>query len=189
MNLRELLPKGKISEETMQALEPVFQGEILFKEERYEEAEAQYLAGLENFPPGSGGRFLVYNKLGILYEKMEKFARAKEVYGSAVQEGASTPFTFQRLAHLYLDGDRMEEARRFCDLGIKTAAAAGYESSRTKRGWQSAPPRRHRVAGASNTMIGRRGQSRALIPAGPQRGHGANHLLNSRRGRDTWSLK
>ena len=124
MNLRELLPKGKISEETMQALEPVFQGEILFKEERYEEAEAKYLAGLENFPPGSGGRFLVYNKLGILYEKMEKFARAKEVYGSAVQEGASTPFTFQRLAQLHLEGDRPEEARRYCDLGIKALKKA-----------------------------------------------------------------
>ena len=124
MNLRELLPKGKISEETMQALEPVFQGEILFKKERYGEAEAKYLAGLDNFPPGSGGRFLIYNKLGILYEKVEKFARAKEVYGSAVQEGARTPFTFQRLAQLHLEGDRPEEARRYCDLGIKALKKA-----------------------------------------------------------------
>lgn len=124
MNLRELLPKGKISEETMLALEPVFEGEILFKEERYGEAEAKYLAGLENFPPGSGGRFLIYNKLGILYEKVEKFARAKEVYASAVQEGAITPFTFQRLAQLHLDGGRLEEALRYCDLGIKALKKA-----------------------------------------------------------------
>lgn len=124
MNLRELLPKGKISEETMEALEPVFEGEILYKQERYGEAEARYLAGLENFPPGSGGRFLIYNKLGILYEKVEKFAKALEVYESAVREGTSTPFTFQRLAHLHLNAGRLQEALRHCNLGIKALKTA-----------------------------------------------------------------
>jgi len=124
MNLRELLPKGKISEETMQALEPVFKGEILYKQERYGEAEASYLAGLENFPPGSGGRFLIYNKLGILYEKVGKFARAMEVYESAVREGTSTPFTFQRLAHLHLNAGSRKEALRHCGLGIKALKTA-----------------------------------------------------------------
>jgi tetratricopeptide (TPR) repeat protein len=124
MNLRELLPKGEISEETMQALEPVFKGEILYKQERYGEAEARYLAGLENFPPGSGGRFLIYNKLGILYEKVEKFPRAIEVYESAVREGTITPFTFQRLVHLHLDAGRLQEALRYCDLGIKALKPA-----------------------------------------------------------------
>jgi tetratricopeptide (TPR) repeat protein len=128
MNLRELLPKGKISEETMQALEPVFNGEILYKQEQYGEAEASYLAGLENFPPGSGGRFLIFNKLGILYEKVEKFARAMEVYESAVREGASTPFTFQRLAHLYLNAGRLPEALRHCNLGIKALKTARTNS-------------------------------------------------------------
>ena len=119
MNLRELLPKGKVTEETMVALTPVFEGEILYKQERYLEAEASYLEGLENFPVGTGGRFLIYNKLGILYEKVEKFGQAREVYESAVQEGTSTPFTFQHLAILHLDAGNFEEARRHCDLGIK----------------------------------------------------------------------
>jgi tetratricopeptide (TPR) repeat protein len=124
MNLRELLPKTKISEETMAALEPVFEGEILYKEGRYLEAEARYRAGLENFPVGTGGRFLIYNKLGILYEKLEKFSQAREVYEIAVKEGTSTPFTFQRLALLYLNARRFEEARRHCDLGIKVLKKA-----------------------------------------------------------------
>jgi len=124
MNVRELLPKGKISEETMQALEPVFKGEILYKQGQYGEAETFYLEGLENFPPGSGGRFLIFNKLGILYEKMRSFPRAVEVYESAVREGTSTPFTFQRLAHLHLEAGRFKEALRHCDLGIKALKTA-----------------------------------------------------------------
>jgi tetratricopeptide (TPR) repeat protein len=124
MNLRELLPQGKISEETMQALEPVFKGEIFFKQEQYGSAEASYLAGLENFPPRSGGRFLIFNKLGILYEKVGKLPRALEVYESAVREGTSTPFTFQRLAHLHLNAHRPREALRHCSLGIKALKTA-----------------------------------------------------------------
>lgn len=124
MKARDLLPKGKISEETMQALEPVFQGEILYKQEQYGEAEARYLEGLGNFPPGSGGRFLVYNKLGILYEKTGSCAKAVEAYESAVREGASTPFTFQHLAHLHLDAGRLKEALRHCGLGIKALRTA-----------------------------------------------------------------
>jgi tetratricopeptide (TPR) repeat protein len=124
MNVRELLPKGKISEETMEALQPVFWGEALYKKERYGEAESSYLTGLENFPPGSGGRFLIYNKLGILYEKVENFGRAKEVYESGVKEGTSTPFTFQRLARLHLDDGELQEGLCYCDLGIKALRKA-----------------------------------------------------------------
>jgi hypothetical protein len=56
MNLRELLPKGKVSEETMQALEPVFKGGILYKE-HYGEAES-CLAGRRIFHLGSGADLL-----------------------------------------------------------------------------------------------------------------------------------
>lgn len=128
MNFRQLLPKGEVSPETMQALEPVFQGEILYKQGRYREAEAHYLIGLENYPPGSGGRFLVYNKLGILYEKLERFDQAIEVYESAVREGAITPFTYQHLSRLYLDTGKLQEALRYCDLGIKSLKQAHTNS-------------------------------------------------------------
>ncbi|MBN2552587.1 MAG: tetratricopeptide repeat protein, partial [Spirochaetales bacterium] len=70
MNLRQLLPRGKPPEEVLRSLEPVFEGEVLFKEGRYEEAEKKYRQALENFPARSGGRFLVYNKLGIVYERL-----------------------------------------------------------------------------------------------------------------------
>ena len=33
MSFRKLLPRGKISEETMQDLAPVFQGEMLYKKQ------------------------------------------------------------------------------------------------------------------------------------------------------------
>jgi tetratricopeptide (TPR) repeat protein len=124
MELKELFRKEKVSVETLEALEPVFEGEVLYKEERYREAEARYLAGLKNFPPGTGGRFLVYNKLGILYEKLERFDQAMEVYERAVIEGTKTPFTFQHLALLHLEAGRFQEALRQCDLGIKAMKKA-----------------------------------------------------------------
>jgi tetratricopeptide (TPR) repeat protein len=118
MNFRELLPRGKISEETLQALTPVFEGERLCKEGRYEEAKTQYLEALDNFPPCSGGRFLVYNKLGILYERLNRIERAIEVYQKGVSEGTITPFTYQRLSYLLLNSNRLLEAMSYCEKGL-----------------------------------------------------------------------
>ena len=54
MNLRQLLPQGKFSEETFKFLCPVIEGEALVKKERYKEAEAKYLDALKGYPKGSG---------------------------------------------------------------------------------------------------------------------------------------
>jgi tetratricopeptide (TPR) repeat protein len=118
MNFREFLPRGKISEETLQALSPVFEGEKLVKEGRYEDAETNYLEALNNFLPRSAGRFLVFNKLGIVYEKLNRIERAIEVYEKAVSEGAITPFTYQRLGYLRLNNNRLFDAMRYCEKGL-----------------------------------------------------------------------
>lgn len=119
MNLDKLLQPGKVSEETLQMLNPIFEAEILAKHERYGEAEAKYLEALKDFPEKSGGRFLIYNKLGIVYEKMEKFEQAIAVYEKGAKEGSTTPFCYQRLACLCMDAGRLREARDYCSQGRK----------------------------------------------------------------------
>ncbi len=124
MNLRKVLPRGKISEETFKSLSPVFEAEVLYKHQHYEEAECKYLDALKNFPVSSGGRFLVYNKLGILYEKLDKPQRAIEVYEKAVKEGSITPFSYQRLSDLHLNAGRFPEALKYCEKGSKSLKQA-----------------------------------------------------------------
>jgi tetratricopeptide (TPR) repeat protein len=124
MNLRKLLPRGKISQEIFQSLNPVFEGEILYKQERYAEAEARYLEALKDFPAGSGGRFLVYNKLGILYEKLDDPRRAIEIYEKGAKEGTITPFTYQRLALLQLNSGNLREAIDYCQKGLRSLKLA-----------------------------------------------------------------
>jgi tetratricopeptide (TPR) repeat protein len=119
MNFRELLPRGKISEEILQALSPVFEGERLVKEGWYDEAKAKYLEAFKNFPPRSAGRFLVYNKLGIVYERLNRIEQAIEVYEKAVSEGTITPFTYQHLSYLLLNKNRFLEAMSYCEKGLR----------------------------------------------------------------------
>jgi tetratricopeptide (TPR) repeat protein len=126
MNLRELLPQGKISDETLQALAPVFEGERLCKEGRYVEAKTKHLEALENFPPRSGGRFLVYNKLGIVYERLNRIEQAIEVYEKGVSEGTVTPFTYQRLSYLLLNNNRFPEAMSYCQKGLRCLKRAPH---------------------------------------------------------------
>jgi tetratricopeptide (TPR) repeat protein len=120
MDFRQLVPQGKISEETFRTLSPVFEGEALVKEGRFEEAETKYLEALRGFPKSSGGRFLVYNKLGILYERLNQIDRAINIYEKGVAEGSITPFSYQRLSCLYLDAGRPEKALEYCRSGIKS---------------------------------------------------------------------
>ena len=67
---------------------------------------------------------MVYNKLGILYEKLDKPQRAIEVYEKAVKEGSMTPFSYQRLSCLYLNAQRFPEALKCCEEGIKSLKRA-----------------------------------------------------------------
>lgn len=120
MNFRELLPQGKISEETFKTLSPVFEGEALVKEGRFEEAETKYLEALGGFPKSSGGRFLIYNKLGVLYEKLNQVDRAIKIYEKGVEERSITPFSYQRLSCLHLDAGRPEKSLEYCRRGIKS---------------------------------------------------------------------
>ncbi len=124
MDFRKIVPQGKYSEETFKTLSPVLQGEVLVKVERYAEAEAKYLEALRGFPKGSGGRFLVYNKLGVLYEKMNQIDQAIKIYEKAVGEGSITPFSYQRLSGLHLDAGRPEKALDYCRRGIKSLKKA-----------------------------------------------------------------
>lgn len=120
MSMKKLLPRVKISQEVFESLNPVFEGEVLYKQERYAEAEARYLEALKDFPAGSGGRFLVYNKLGILYEKLDDPRRAIEIYEKGAKEGAITPFTYQRLAALHLSSGNLREASEYCQKGLRS---------------------------------------------------------------------
>jgi len=120
MDFRQLIPQGKFSEETFKTLIPVFEGEALVKEGRYSEAETKYMEALRRFPKGSGGRFLVYNKLGVLYERMNQADRAIKIYEKGVTEGSITPFSYQRLSCLHLDAGRIEKALDYCHRGIKS---------------------------------------------------------------------
>ena len=103
----------------MEALGPVFLGQRLFGSGKYQEAEAMYCKALENFPPQSAGRVLIYNKLGILYEKMGNSRRALDSYEKGVKEGALTPFTYQRLCCLHLEAGRLPQALSYVQQGIK----------------------------------------------------------------------
>ena len=124
MNLRTLLPRGKIPEEAMDSLNLVFEGELLMKTKHYAEAVSKYQQALENFPTRSAGRFLVYNKLGIAYEKLENRSRAIEVFKKCVAEGSITPFTYHRLAELHLGLGKLKESYTYCKSGIKSLKPA-----------------------------------------------------------------
>jgi tetratricopeptide (TPR) repeat protein len=124
MNLRKILPRGKIPEDIMVGLAPVFEGERLAKNERYAEAASKYQQALDNFPARSAGRFLIYNKLGIVYEKLENYGRAIEVYKKCVAEGSITPFTYHRLAELHLDSGKLKASYEYCKSGIKSLKPA-----------------------------------------------------------------
>jgi len=124
MSFRNLLPRGEISEETMQDLAPVFQGEMLYKEKRYAQAVTKYKQALQNFPVGSGGRFMIYNKLGIVYEKLGQSDRAIAIYELGVKEGSITPFTYERLASLYIDTGNHKKAVDYCTKGLRCLKSA-----------------------------------------------------------------
>jgi len=124
MDLRKVLPRGKISQEAMQALAPVFEGEVLVKEERYDQAVAKYRQALDNFPARSSGRFMIYNKLGIAYEKLENYSRAIEVYQKCVDEGSITPFTYHRLASLHFELGKLIPAFEYGKRGIASLKPA-----------------------------------------------------------------
>jgi len=124
MDFRQLVPQGKFSEETFKTLSPVFEGEALVKEGRYEEAETKYLEALRSFLKGSGGRFLVYNKLGVLYERLNQIDRAIKIYEKGVEEGSVTPFSYQRLSCLHLDAGQPGKALEYCRRGIKSLKKA-----------------------------------------------------------------
>lgn len=124
MSFRNLLPRGKISEETMQGLAPVFQGEMLYKKQRYAQAVTKYKQALQNFPVGSGGRFMIYNKLGIVYEKLGQSDRAIAIYELGVKEGSITPFTYERLANLYIGTGNHKKAVDYCNKGLRCLKSA-----------------------------------------------------------------
>ena len=103
----------------MEALHPVMEGQRLFNQGRYFEAEAFYCRALENFPPKSAGCVLIHNKMGILYEKMGDPRRALDSYDRSVHEGALTPFTYLRLSGLHLEAGRLPQALGCAQQGIK----------------------------------------------------------------------
>lgn len=124
MDLRKVLPRGKISQEAMQALAPVFEGEVLVKEERYAQAVVKYQQALDNFPARSSGRFMIYNKLGIAYEKLDNYSRAIDVYKRCVDEGSITPFTYYRLASLHFELEKLIPAFEYGKRGIASLKPA-----------------------------------------------------------------
>ena len=124
MSWQDLIPKTAISQETMEALGPVIEGQRLFNHGQYLEAEAVYCQALEHFPHKSAGRVLIYNKLGILYEKIGDSRRALDSYEKGVQEGALTPFTYQRMCCLHLESSRLPKALGCAQQGIKALKKA-----------------------------------------------------------------
>ncbi len=124
MSLRKLLPQGEVTKETIQDLASVFEGERLHKEHRYEQAAIKYKQALEDFPEGSGGRFMIYNKLGIVYEKLDQAEQAIATYEQGATEGSITPFTYERLASLYLAGGHHKKALDSCNQGLKSLKLA-----------------------------------------------------------------
>lgn len=119
MSLKKLLPRGEVTKETIQNLSSVFEGERFRTEHRYAEAADKYKQALQDFPEGSSGRFMVYNKLGIVYEKLEQAEQAIAIYKQGATEGSITPFTYQRLACLYLDRGHHQKAVDSCTQGLK----------------------------------------------------------------------
>lgn len=119
MSWQDLIPKTTISQETMEALGPVIEGQRLFNHGQYSEAAVIYCQALELFPPKSAGRVLIYNKLGILYEKTGDSRRALDSYEKGVLEGALTPFTYQRLCCLHLEASRLPKALSCAQQGIR----------------------------------------------------------------------
>lgn len=103
----------------MEALNPVVEGQALFNRGQYHEAAAIYGQALERFPAKSAGRVLIYNKLGILYEKVGDSRQALESYEKGVKEGALTPFTYQRLCCLHLEAGRLPQALDHAQQGLK----------------------------------------------------------------------
>ena len=124
MSWQDLLPKASISQETMEALGPVIKGQRLYNQAHYLEAESVYLQALEQYPLRSAGRVLIYNKLGILYEKIGDFRRALESYERGVQQGALTPFTYQRMCRLLIEAKRFPQALSCVRQGIKVLKEA-----------------------------------------------------------------
>jgi len=124
MNLRRLLPSGEIPKEILRDLSSVFEGERLFKEQNYAQAVIKYKQALQHFSVGSGGRFMIYNKLGITYEKQGRSDRAIAIYERGAKEGTTTPFTYQRLAILYLNQNNHKKASVYCNKGLKCLKAA-----------------------------------------------------------------
>jgi tetratricopeptide (TPR) repeat protein len=124
MGWRDLIPKTTISEETMEALGPVLAGQRFFNGGQYAEAEAMYCQALEQYPRKSAGSVLIYNKLGILYEKTGDSRRALESYEKGVKAGALTPFTYQRLCCLHLEAGRLSQALSCAQQGIKALKKA-----------------------------------------------------------------
>lgn len=124
MSWRDLIPKTTISQETMEALGPVLEGQRLFNRGQYPDAEAMYCKALEQYPPNSAGSVLIYNKLGILYEKTGDTRRAMDHYEKGVRAGALTPFTYQRLCCLHLEANRLSQALGYAQQGIKVLKKA-----------------------------------------------------------------
>jgi len=108
----------------MEALGPVFMGQRLFNRGQYLEAEVMYCQALERFPPKSAGSVLIYNKLGILYEKMGNSRKALDSYEKGAKAGALTPFTYQRLCCLYLEAKRLPQALECARQAIKVLKKA-----------------------------------------------------------------
>jgi tetratricopeptide (TPR) repeat protein len=124
MRWRDVMPKTEIPQDVMEALNPVIKGQALFNRGQYVESEAMYTQALDQFPPKSGGRVLIYNKLGILYERMGDPHRALDSYEKSVKEGALTPFTYQRLSCLHLEAGRLTQALVCAQQGIKVLKKA-----------------------------------------------------------------
>jgi tetratricopeptide (TPR) repeat protein len=127
MNIKQLLPKTGVSEETLQLLNPVFEAEVLFKKQHYTEASAKYQEALGSFPEKSGGRFLVYNKLGLAYERRDMAHEAIRIYEQGIAEGSTTPFPFHRLAFLHMNAGRLGRALSYCDKGIQALKHANTD--------------------------------------------------------------
>ncbi len=124
MSWHDLIPKASISQETIEALGPVIEGQRLFNQAHYRDAENVYFKALEHYPPRSAGRVLIYNKLGILYEKIGDLRRALESYEKGVRQGALTPFTYQRMCCLHLDAGRFSQALNCARQGMQVLKEA-----------------------------------------------------------------
>jgi tetratricopeptide (TPR) repeat protein len=124
MSLKNILPKGEISKEMIQDLAPVFEGEQLHKKQEYGAAVKKYQQALGSFPVGSSGRFMIYNKLGIVFEKLNQLDQAIAIYKQCAEEGSITPFTYERLARLHLEIGKHGTAVDYCNKGLKSLKLA-----------------------------------------------------------------